>query len=219
MPKVTKHKANKDHPRWGIKKGDQYYSWKRKTGPASGIEYKSLTYPRPSQLNTGFAGQLGDIQLDLEKIDDVEELRSMIDTIRELGEECQGSYDNMPEGLQQGDTGQLLEERAQGLDSWADDLDTAADDIETQLSDFDEKVEAYQTYLEEKDQYDNDLQEYEDSKDENGDTDEVEPDEPDEPELPEGLEADDVRIQASVDEARKALVQEAVSEAAGSCPL
>lgn len=76
MPKVTTHKANKDHPRWGIKKGDKYYAWKRKIGPAHGIEYKGLTYLRPSQLNSGFRGQLGDIEFDMAKAESPDDLRS-----------------------------------------------------------------------------------------------------------------------------------------------
>ena len=50
MPRVHTQKARKDYPKEGIKKGDMYYKWSIKTGPASGINYRSLTLPKPSQL-------------------------------------------------------------------------------------------------------------------------------------------------------------------------
>ena len=43
----------------------------------------------------------------------------MADSLEELAQECRDAYDNMPEGLQQGDTGQLLEQRAEGCEEAA----------------------------------------------------------------------------------------------------
>ncbi len=43
--------------------------------------------------------------------------------LRDLADECTEKHDNMPEGLQQGDSGQLLEERADMCNSAADELD------------------------------------------------------------------------------------------------
>lgn len=61
---------------------------------------------------------------------------------RDLGEEAQGSFDNMPEGLQQGDTGQMLEERVSKCDEIADELDgldlrSTWDDIASELPEVD----------------------------------------------------------------------------------
>jgi hypothetical protein len=86
MPKVTKVRAAKDYPDKGIKKGEECYVWRIKLA-RGGMDCRSKTYPRPSQLNLGFAGQIGDIGLDMGNCSDIEELRGFIDTIRELGVE------------------------------------------------------------------------------------------------------------------------------------
>jgi hypothetical protein len=138
MARLHYRKARKDYPANGIKRGDMYYFAQIKTGPRSSRTIRSLTKPRPSQLNTGFAGLIGDIQEDFERIEDVDGLREMAETIRELGSEQQEKFDNMPEGLQQGDVGQLLEERAQECESWADEIDQACDEYETECSNIDE---------------------------------------------------------------------------------
>lgn len=154
MPRVYTQKAAKDYPTKGIKKGDTYYSWSVRTGPAGGVTYKSLTYPRPSQLNFGFRGRLGDIELDMGNASDPEELKSYAEALRELGEECGESFDNMPEGLQQGETGQLLEERRDGLDSWADEVESAADEWEGKLEELNELRQAWSDYDEAQAEYD-----------------------------------------------------------------
>lgn len=133
MPRVTKRKARKDYPNAGIKKGDEYYYWKRKTGPASGVTCRSLTPPTPSQLNSGFAGEVGEIEASLDAAEDVEAVRSVAEEIRTLGEEQQGKFDNMPEGLQQGDTGQMLEERANQCEEWANGIEQACDEYDEKI--------------------------------------------------------------------------------------
>jgi hypothetical protein len=137
MPKVVQRRAAKDYPNNGIKKGDQYFYWKIKTGPASGIVRRSLTRPTPSQLNTGFAGEVGELEVSLDAAEDVEGVRSVIEEIRTLGEEQQGKFDNMPEGLQQGDTGQLLEERASQCEEWASAIESACDEYDSRISHID----------------------------------------------------------------------------------
>jgi DNA repair ATPase RecN len=132
MPKVTQVTAAKDYPKLGITKGEKCYVWRIRMA-RGGIDCRSKTYPRPSQLNLGFAGQIGDIELDMGNASDVDELREFKDAIEELGQQCQESFDNMPEGLQQGDTGQLLEERVSGCESWAGDIDTACDEYDSDV--------------------------------------------------------------------------------------
>lgn len=182
MPRVYMQKAAKDYPAEGITKGQTYYSWSVRTGPVGGRTYRSATYPRPSQLNFGFRGRLGDIELDMGNAQDPEELRNFAEALRELGQECQESFDNMPEGLQQGDTGQLLEERAQGLEGWADEVEEAADTWENELSALGELAEAWATYDTEYAEYEQALSEFEDAdKEAQADMEEpVEPVEPDE---------------------------------------
>jgi hypothetical protein len=77
---------------------------------------------RLSEAVEGFrgSGEAGDLE---------SELNDIASELRTLGEECQEKYDNMPEGLQQGDTGQLLENRSQECESKADELESAASDI------------------------------------------------------------------------------------------
>lgn len=108
----------------GIKKGQSYYWWKFKN---SGKRF-SLTPPRASQLTqSAFYGTLYDLTdrvADLEPRDTLaDEVLSIIEELQNLGEECQSSLDNMPEGLQQGSTGELLQERIDGCESAASELE------------------------------------------------------------------------------------------------
>lgn len=146
MPKVTERKARKDYPNNGIKKGDKYFYWKIKTGPASGYACRSLTRPTPSQLNTGFAGTIGEIEASIDAAEDVDGVRSVAEEIRTLGEEQQEKLDNMPEGLQQGDTGQLLQERAEGCESWAGEIESACDEYDTKIEEITKLREEWDAY-------------------------------------------------------------------------
>lgn len=137
--------ARKDNRAAGIKKGDSYWWWaNRLPGHASGIKRYSKTPPRPSQvMPPGSFGscaaelgeRLGDITLGgLVASDDnrgealKSELEDIVTAIRELADEQDEKFNNMPEGLQQGDTGQLLEARRDGLNSWADELEAVSVD-------------------------------------------------------------------------------------------
>ena len=57
---------------------------------------------------------------DLTSEDCIEDIKTAVE---ELMEQLQENYDNMPEGLQYGDTGMLLEERIDALDGVIGDLD------------------------------------------------------------------------------------------------
>lgn len=129
MPRVHKvERARKAKPEKGIKVGDTYYWWTFKNQRGPGTKMVSLTYPKPSQLTRsafksqwrGFAEEIGDLALD----DGLHEaLQDIASRIRELGEECQSSLDNMPEGLQQGATGEMLQERINNCETWADEIE------------------------------------------------------------------------------------------------
>lgn len=131
MPRVHKRVAAKDYPKQGIKKGDTYYYTKLKL-QRGGMEKRSLKPFKPSQLtNSPFKGgwlAAGEAWEDSDKGADA--IRDAASAIRDLGEEAQGSFDNMPEGLQQGDTGQRLEERANTCSEKADELEGLADELE-----------------------------------------------------------------------------------------
>jgi len=127
MPRVTHvKKARKDNDRYGIKKGDSYYWWKFPYGS----KICSLNPPCRSQLTqSAFLGGLYDLQDDIEAItpDNFKayegDYSEISDRIRELGEQCQESLDNMPESLQESPTGELLQERIDAMDEWAEEVD------------------------------------------------------------------------------------------------
>jgi hypothetical protein len=135
--------ARKDYPDHGIKKGESYYWWKFRTGGRGGPKRFSKTLPRASQLTqSDFYSQLYRIQEDIEDWttnppeDLAAEVSNVCDELRSLGQEQQDKYDNMPEGLQQGDTGQLLEGRNQACEDYASEIEAVdlpeKDDGETQ---------------------------------------------------------------------------------------
>jgi hypothetical protein len=144
MPKVLTKKAAKDYPDAGIKKGESYYSWSMKV-PSGGGWYsakrRSKTYPSRSQLTTSaFLGAVYAAQDSIDAADDPDVLRAVAEEIRDLGTEQEEKFENMPEGLQQGSTGQLLEERRDGCESWADEIEQAADDWEHAISDYEDAM-------------------------------------------------------------------------------
>lgn len=112
--------------------------------------------PKESELiSSPFLSQAARIREDLQEAIDAfsqnggspEDLKSAVEdaagSFRELGEEAQGSFDNMPEGLQQGETGQMLEQRAQRCEEIADELegvdfDSAEHDFDSLRSDLEE---------------------------------------------------------------------------------
>lgn len=129
MPRVHHvQKAAKDHPEIGVKKGEPYYHWTFKNQRGPGTQVKSKTYPKPSQLTRsafksqwrGFSETIAEMPLDDGLYDALQELAG---EIRALGEECQSSLDNMPEGLQQGSTGELLQTRIDNCESWASEIE------------------------------------------------------------------------------------------------
>lgn len=112
-----------------VKKGETYWQWGMMQG-GRGVQHYSKTPPRRSQLtNSDFLGQIYDLEdtLDFSQAASPEDLEGIRDEIvqqlRDLGGEQIGKYDNMPDGLQQGDTGQLLEARAEACEAIADEFD------------------------------------------------------------------------------------------------
>jgi hypothetical protein len=64
-----------------------------------------------------------------------DDVRELAEGVREVGQEQQDKLDNMPEGLQQGATGELLQERIDACESSADELETIADEWESAETD------------------------------------------------------------------------------------
>lgn len=129
--------AAKDYPAQGIKKGESYWWWKFRYGSRQ----ISKTEPRRSQLTQSeFYGQVYDIEDEIGALSADDGLQSAVEDIasrlREIGEQCTEKRDNMPEGLQDSETGTLLEERASAMESAADELEAI---------DFDDNPEDYWT--------------------------------------------------------------------------
>lgn len=124
-------KARKDVPNSDIKKGESYWWWKFKTGGRGGARHVSRTEPKPSQLTQSeFWSQMYAIKermedIEAESIDDLEaEVNIIAEDIRQLGEECQEKLGNMPEGLQQGSSGETLQERIDACEEMASELES-----------------------------------------------------------------------------------------------
>jgi len=126
-----------------IKVGDPYCWWKFLRGPRYARCAKPECAPQPSDLTRSefystlldlgsrLQGALDDFRNGGEASDLSSELTDIAGDIRTLGEECQEKHDNMPEGLQQGDTGQLLETRAQECEGKAEELESAASTLDS----------------------------------------------------------------------------------------
>lgn len=102
------------------------------------MKHYSKTPPRQSQLTQSeYTGACLAAQETVEDADTsdyesvVSAMQDAAQQIREAGEGCDERFNNMPEGLQQGDTGQLLEQRRDAAESLADELESAADELES----------------------------------------------------------------------------------------
>jgi hypothetical protein len=116
-----------------IAKGESYYWWAFQYG---GKHY-SKTAPKRSQLTQSeFLIQLYDLEDRVEIFtasdkDDFESQRDeLVQDINTLKEECEEKLSNMPDQLQTAPTGEMIQERIDGLDSWASDLEGIECDYE-----------------------------------------------------------------------------------------
>ena len=142
-------KAQKDYPEQGIKKGESYYWWKFRFG---GKHY-SKTMPKRSQLTqSSFLGQVWEVEDEMssyspDELSSVDsDLADFKERLQEAADESQNSLDNMPEGLQQGDTGEMLQNRVDEIESMISELDSIdIDELEKEQDesddDFEQRVE------------------------------------------------------------------------------
>lgn len=131
-------KARKDNS--VVKKGESYYWWKFRFG---GKHY-SKERPRRSQLTqSGFLSQMYDIEDGIGEQNftemDSDAIQSTIDEfvsdIQCLLDECQESFDNMPEQLQESSSsGETLQMRIDGLEQAISDLENIDTDFEEEDS-------------------------------------------------------------------------------------
>ncbi len=129
--------ARKDYPQAGIKKGESYYHWAFMVGGRGGPKHYSKTPPTRSQLtSSSFLSQIYELEDRGFTGETPEDLQSELES---LADECDSSLQNMPEGLQQGDTGQLLESRAEGCRETASEFENI--DLDYDEPDDDEVVQ------------------------------------------------------------------------------
>lgn len=133
-------KANKAH---GIKKGQEYWwvqpnRWSGKrifTRPprpseTTGSEYYGTLWEIQERMADAMKGpplaQRGEVQQPDKRPKTFEELRTMVEEwvgdLEQLKDDTQDKFDNMPEGLQSGDTGQTLEQRVSDLEEYIGEL-------------------------------------------------------------------------------------------------
>ena len=185
MARVQHRKAAKDYPAQGIAKGDMYYYVKIKTGPRTSREMRSKTpFKRSALTQSDYLSQLYDWEDGKAEISDMESAQQFADDIRALGEEQGEKFDNMPEGLQQGDSGQMLEARRDACEQAATEIEEIISEWEDAKSTWEEEIETYKTELAAHEASQEAFDEWEDL-DEEEQEDQPEPEVRDEPDLPE----------------------------------
>jgi hypothetical protein len=149
MPRVHHvKKAYKDHPEADIKKGESYYWWQFRYGG----KHFSKTPPKASQLTQSeYLSQFYGLQEQFEAIGEpttkedidsaADDVESIAEEIRQLGEEQAEKRDAMPDQLQDGEVGELLQNRADACDSLADELDGVVSELRTLYEDLGEEPE------------------------------------------------------------------------------
>lgn len=127
-----------------INVGESYYTWCFYGGQP---QY-SKERPKPSQLTQNwFKQELYSIQEKIEEFEpeDIEDVATFVDDIRSdaesLRDECQEHLDNMPEQLQDSDSGQTLQERIDNLDSVIGDIDNFDFEFESEIEKEDDETD------------------------------------------------------------------------------
>jgi len=118
MPKVTTQKAGKDYPQYGIQKGDTYFRWAFFRQP----DQLSKTYPTREQLTQDEGLQMAYGVFDGDVPTEACEVATATCSLDEAASLIQEKLDNMPEGLQEGDTGQQLQSRIDSIEASAEGL-------------------------------------------------------------------------------------------------
>lgn len=133
LSKIDRNQPADENDEILINVGESYWTWCFYGGQ---LIY-SKTKPRQSQLtNNSFKQELYSIQESIEDFspedpDDVGVfVEELISNLEELRDTCQESFDNIPEQLQEGNSGQILQERIENLD----DVISNLENIDTEFS-------------------------------------------------------------------------------------
>jgi len=104
--------------------GESYYWWKFAYGPKQYSKKKPL---RSQLTQSAFLSSIYDIEDNLLEDYTEDDAQELVAQLEELRDQCQESYDNMPETLQDSsDSGQTLQERIDGLEEWISEIQTIA---------------------------------------------------------------------------------------------
>ena len=133
LSKIDRNQPADENDEILINVGESYWTWCF----YGGQPIYSKTKPRQSQLtNNSFKQELYSIQESVEDFstedpDEVGEfVEELISNLEELRDTCQESFDNIPEQLQECDSGQILQERIENLD----DVISNLENIDTEFS-------------------------------------------------------------------------------------
>lgn len=148
-------KARKTYRGTSIKKGDSYFWWKFRRG----IKHRSKIQPRPSQLTqsafwSSYLASMEGFEDSVGKASSGDDLReavsSLVEALEEIKTETEEKKENMPEPLQQGETGELLQERIDGLEELISELQgVEVEDDEESDDDEEEKTSPLESSREE----------------------------------------------------------------------
>lgn len=134
MPQVIRvNKARKAQPPCGrcqceLPAGSSYLYWEFRFGGKRVRCTKPECAPRRSELTQSeFYARVWDLQEQEREASTAEDLKKLIDNLtsdlEEIRDEQQEKLDNMPEDLQQGSTGELLQERIDMIESALTELE------------------------------------------------------------------------------------------------
>jgi len=124
-----------------IKKGEKYIRFKINRFSKEGIRCVDCK-PKKSELTTSeFLSRVYELEEELHSLENItieeyiDRVRRVINELNELKDETEEKLYNMPEQLQNSDTGSLLEGRIENLDVMIDDLEDALYRLEEALDD------------------------------------------------------------------------------------
>ena len=130
-PVVTREDI--DRAKAGEAGAASYWKWAFRYGGT----YYSKRQPRPSQLTQSeYLGAVYALQEEIEDAapDDADDLAHLQEDwasrANEIAEDTQEKLYNMPEGLQEGPTGELLAERVEAMEAWAAELEAVDTDYD-----------------------------------------------------------------------------------------
>jgi hypothetical protein len=146
-----------------IKKGDPYkwikFRYGGKRVKCGSCHFKSSELTQSEFLSQAYSlnEQIDEMDTDLEPSEIESELQNIAGEFRTLGEECEEKRSNMPDQLQDSETGSMLEERASTCEEVASNLEGVDCDFDEEAAREEAKTEfEEETTVQEKEEMDKD---------------------------------------------------------------